>query len=129
MAGPASRWRSVLVTVIVAYALLILVGIGFICSGTYDIGADAHHWGLTDHVFETARVRSIKAHASGIAVPADLNDAAKVVAGVSHYAEHCAVCHGAPGVERGDLAEGCTRVRQIWPKLLSSTHPTSCSGY
>jgi hypothetical protein len=26
--------------------------------------------------------------------------------GVSHYAEHCAVCHGAPGAERGDLAGG-----------------------
>jgi mono/diheme cytochrome c family protein len=106
MAGTVSRWRTVLVTVIVAYALLILVGIGFIYSGTYDIGADTHHWGLTYHVFEMARVRSIKAHASGIAVPADLNDPTKAVAGVSHYAEHCAVCHGAPGVERGDLAEG-----------------------
>ena len=28
------------------------------------------------------------------------------MAGVTHYAEHCVVCHGAPGVERGDLAEG-----------------------
>jgi mono/diheme cytochrome c family protein len=106
MAGMVSPWRTVLVTVIVAYALLILVGIGFIYSGTYDIGADTHHWGLTYRVFETARVRSIKAHASSIAVPAGLGDPAKVVAGVSHYAEHCAVCHGAPGVERGDLAEG-----------------------
>ena len=33
MDGPASRWRTVLVTVIVAYGVLILGGIGFVYSG------------------------------------------------------------------------------------------------
>ncbi len=26
--------------------------------------------------------------------------------GVEHFAAHCAVCHGAPGVPRGDIAQG-----------------------
>jgi hypothetical protein len=26
--------------------------------------------------------------------------------GVDHFADHCAVCHGAPGVPKGDIAEG-----------------------
>jgi mono/diheme cytochrome c family protein len=26
--------------------------------------------------------------------------------GVEHFAAHCAVCHGAPGVPRGDIAHG-----------------------
>jgi mono/diheme cytochrome c family protein len=61
---------------------------------------------VTAWLLNQARDRSIRAHASGIAVPAGLDDPAQILAGVTHYAEHCAVCHGAPGVERGDLAEG-----------------------
>jgi mono/diheme cytochrome c family protein len=57
-------------------------------------------------LLNVARDRSIRAHASGVVVPAGLDDPAKIMAGVTHYAEHCAVCHGAPGVERSDLAEG-----------------------
>jgi mono/diheme cytochrome c family protein len=26
--------------------------------------------------------------------------------GTEHFAAHCAVCHGAPGVPKGDIAEG-----------------------
>jgi hypothetical protein len=60
MNGTASKWRTVLVTVIIAYGVLILGGAGFIYSGAYDIGSDAPHWGVTYQVFETARIRSIK---------------------------------------------------------------------
>jgi mono/diheme cytochrome c family protein len=55
---------------------------------------------------ETARVRAIKAHATGIPVPADLLDPAKVAMGTEHFSMHCAVCHGAPGVPRGDIGRG-----------------------
>jgi mono/diheme cytochrome c family protein len=55
---------------------------------------------------ETARMRSIKVHAAGIQAPDDLANHARVVAGTSHFAEHCASCHTAPGVEAGDMADG-----------------------
>ena len=106
MSGLASRWRTVLVTVVIAYGLLVLAAAGFIYSGLYDIGADTPHWGLTFKVFETARVRSIKAHASGITQPGGLDNEAKILTGVEHFADHCAVCHGAPGVPKGDIANG-----------------------
>jgi mono/diheme cytochrome c family protein len=106
MDGPASRWRTILVTVIVAYGVLILGGVGFIYSGAYDIGSDAPHWSLTYQVFETARIRSIKAHAAGITPPGGMNDEAKVLMGTEHFADHCAVCHGAPGVPKGEIAQG-----------------------
>ena len=106
MSGLASRWRTVLVTVVIAYGLLVLAAAGFIYSGLYDIGADTPHWGLTFKVFETARVRSIKAHAAGITPLAGLDDQAKILMGVEHFADHCAVCHGAPGVPKGDIANG-----------------------
>jgi mono/diheme cytochrome c family protein len=101
-----SRWWTVLVTVIVAYGVLVLGGVAVIYSGAYDIGSDTPHWGLTFQVFETARIRSIKAHAAGITVPAGLNDQAKILMGTEHFADHCAICHGAPGVPKGDIAHG-----------------------
>jgi hypothetical protein len=95
------------VTVIAAYGVLILGGIAVIYSGAYDIGADSRHWGLTYRIFETARVRSIRAHASGITPPADLGrDQSRIVMGTNHFAAHCAVCHGGPGVPKGDIGVG-----------------------
>ena len=106
MNGAVSRWRTVLMTVIVAYGVLILGVVAFIYLGAYDIGSDASHWGLTYQIFETARVRSIKAHAAGITPPFGLEDEAKILMGADHFADHCAVCHGAPGVAKGDIAKG-----------------------
>jgi len=106
MAAPVSRWRTVLVTVIIAYGLLLLMGVGVIYSGLYDISADTHHWGLAYQVFETARVRSVKAHATGIVPPVGLDDESKIITGVEHFADHCAVCHGAPGVPKSDISNG-----------------------
>jgi mono/diheme cytochrome c family protein len=98
--------RSVIATVAAVIALVALAGAILVYSGAYYIGADEPHWSATAWLLNQARDRSIRAHASGIAVPAGLDDPAKIMVGVSHYAEHCVVCHGAPGVERGDLAGG-----------------------
>jgi mono/diheme cytochrome c family protein len=100
------RWRIILATVVIAYAAAILAGVGFIYAGAYDIAATDAHWGITRWVMETARVRSIRVHATGVAVPAGLDAPANLPIGVAHYAEHCAVCHGAPGVPKGDVAQG-----------------------
>jgi len=70
------------------------------------VASTTPHWPVTTWLLETARTRSIKAQAAGIAVPPRLNDPAKVLMGVEHYAAHCAVCHGAPGVPKGDIARG-----------------------
>jgi mono/diheme cytochrome c family protein len=77
-----------------------------IYTGAYDVAATNRHWSATTWLLETARVRSIKAHAAGIAVPAGYDEQAKVLSAVGHFSEHCAVCHGAPGVDRNDLVEG-----------------------
>ena len=98
--------RSVIATVASVVVLFALAGAVLVYSGAYYVGADQPHWSPTSWLLNEARDRSIRAHASGIAVPAGLDDPARIMAGVTHYAEHCVVCHGAPGVERGDLAEG-----------------------
>ena len=64
------------------------------------------HWGLTEQILETVRLRSIRAQAAGITVPADLDQPEKLVMGVEHFAAHCAVCHGGPGVPKGDIGKG-----------------------
>ena len=45
-------------------------------------------------------------HATGIPVPAGLDDHGTIVTGTEHFAAHCAICHGAPGVPKGEIAAG-----------------------
>ena len=98
--------RTVIASLLIA-ALLAVLGAGaVIYAGRYDIGATAPHWRMTSWLLETARTRSIKAQAAGIAVPPGLDDPEKLAIGVGHYATHCAVCHGAPGVPKGDIGQG-----------------------
>jgi len=98
--------RSFLVSLAVAIALIVVGGLIFIYSGVFDVAASDPHWPMTRWVFDTVRIRSIKAHATGIETPPELDDPAKLVVGTEHFAAHCAVCHGAPGVPKGDIARG-----------------------
>jgi len=98
--------RSFLILSLGAIVLLIIGGLAFIYSGRIDVAASDPHWPLTRWVLETARTRSIKFHAADVRVPAGLDDPAKLPIGTEHFAAHCAVCHGAPGVPKGDIAEG-----------------------
>lgn len=98
--------RTILATLAITIALVPIGGAVFVYSGVYDIGATTPHWGITHWIMETARVRSIKAHAADIAAPAGLDDSARIPMGIQHFAAHCAVCHGAPGVPKGDIAQG-----------------------
>src|SRR6516225_2108925 len=98
--------RTVVSTLLIAAIVLVLGAGAVIYAGLYDVAATAPHWPATAWLLETARTRSIQAQAAGIPVPPELDDPAKVVIGVEHYAAHCAVCHGAPGVPKGEIAQG-----------------------
>jgi mono/diheme cytochrome c family protein len=98
--------RTVIASILIAGLLVLLGGVAAIYVGTYDVAATAPHWPVTHWIMETARVRSIKAHAAGITVPPAFDDPATIPLGVEHFAAHCAVCHGAPGVPKGDIARG-----------------------
>src|SRR6516164_6781308 len=98
--------RTIAAILIAAIVVLLLSGFVVIYAGIYDVAATAPHWRVTVWLIETARIRSIKAHAAEIQTPPGLDDPAKVVIGIGHYAAHCAVCHGAPGVPNGDIAHG-----------------------
>jgi len=98
--------RAIITAILFTGVVVVLGGLALIYSGLYDVAATAPHWEVTRWVLETTRIRSIKVRAAGIEAPLGLDDPAKVVIGVEHYAAHCAVCHGAPGVPRGDIARG-----------------------
>lgn len=98
--------RTAIASLLIATLILVLGAGAVIYAGVYDVAATAPHWRATAWLLETARTRSIKAQAAGIAVPPGLDDPAKVIIGIEHYAAHCAICHGAPGVPKGDIAQG-----------------------
>jgi mono/diheme cytochrome c family protein len=98
--------KKVLATVVVVLVVQLVAGIAFVYSGMLNVAATEPHWSLTYAVLETARVRSIKVHAAGNRPPDNLMNHTRIVAGTSHFSEHCASCHSAPGVETGELAKG-----------------------
>lgn len=98
--------RTVFATLISATMLAVVAGAVFIYSGVFNVAATEPHWAVTYWLMEKARIRSIETHAAGIVPPRGYDEQAKIVGAVSHFSEHCATCHGGPGVRRGDLAEG-----------------------
>jgi mono/diheme cytochrome c family protein len=100
------RLSTLMMGAAVAIFVMALAGVLFVASGVYDIAAATPHWSVTRWVMEQTRNRSIAMHAAGIKVPPGLDDPQKVLMGTEHFAAHCASCHGAPGVPRGEAAEG-----------------------
>ena len=98
--------RTIITSVFTAGLVLLLGGLAWIYSGRYDMAATDPHWQVTRWVLERARMRSIKVHAAGVVAPPGLDDPARILIGVAHFAAHCAICHGAPGVPKGDIARG-----------------------
>jgi mono/diheme cytochrome c family protein len=103
---PRSHWRTVLATLVISAGAVVIAGALFIYGGLFNVAASDRHWPAVAWLMETARIRSIKAHAARIAAPPGLDDPAKLLIGTEHYASHCALCHGAPGVPKGDIAQG-----------------------
>ena len=100
------RWPTIMATIVISCGVLALGGLAFIYSGVFDVAATSRHWSLTEWILETARTRSVKARAADIKVPPNFDDPAKLPMGVEHFAAHCAICHGGPGVPKGDIGNG-----------------------
>ncbi len=99
---------KIFVTVLVVLAVFVVAGLFLIYSGAYDISTSNHDNRLMNWALDTAMTNSVKNHAEGI-TPPNLEDLAMVREGAAHYQEMCVGCHGAPGREPGEMAEG------LWP--------------
>src|SRR5258707_63344 len=101
-----AAWSVVLATLAATVAVVILAGAVVVYAGLFNVAATDHRWSATAWLMETARTRSIQAHARGLTAPPGLDNSATIIMGTEHFAAHCAVCHGAPGVPKGDIAHG-----------------------
>ncbi len=90
---------SVIVFLIVGYLI-------FIYSGMYNISAMDHHDRLTLWMMNTVRGNSIKNNAEDDIKMPNLSDTSLVSMGFDHYKEMCVGCHGGPGIEQSEIAEG-----------------------
>jgi mono/diheme cytochrome c family protein len=108
--------RIVILTLLSVLILAIVGTFTFIYAGVYDVSATRPHWPVTYWVMETVRVQSVRARASDIKPPPWITEESRVVDGTEHFAGHCASCHGAPGVPRGDIANG------LYPKPADLTN-------
>lgn len=96
----------------VAIALFLLglattgAGVAFVYSGRADVAATSPHWAVTEWLFSTAMEQAVRRQARAIEAPGYLDEAMRVRAGAAAYDAMCVSCHGAPGVDRGAVAEG-----------------------
>ena len=76
-------------------------------AGLYDVSATDQHLAPTYWVLDVGMRRSVRQRAARITVP-DLEQPGQVRRGVALYRQHCAQCHGAPGVAPAPFALGMT---------------------
>ena len=113
---------SMIKAVVCVLFISLVLGVGFIYSGLYPMGADDQHTKLTHWALETMRERSIARSAKEIDIP-DLDDPTLLLAGGADYNEMCSGCHLQPGVSENDLTIGLyPRPRNLADKLDEHGH-------
>jgi len=96
---------KILISVLLTLVAITTLGATLVYSGAISFAADEPH---SKHVFdliETARERSIEAHARDVQTRA-LDDPELIEHGAEHYAAMCEGCHLAPGVDDTELRRG-----------------------
>jgi mono/diheme cytochrome c family protein len=94
-----------LTEIICALVLLGIAGVAFIYGGWFDVAASNPHSAAAQWAFHTMMRRSVITQAAGIDdTPPFTDDMVKD--GFDHYDDMCTVCHGGPGIQRGEIAKG-----------------------
>lgn len=106
---------------LIVFAIAALVAL----TGVVSVAADDPPPAWVEGLLHTAMERSVAARASSIAVP-ELNDPDLVANGAAHYDAMCVSCHGAPGVEPGEIAKG---LNPAPPKLAAVSHPDPATWF
>jgi cytochrome c553 len=95
-----------------ARAVATLVGLAaagmlFAWSGVFNIAASSGHWPITDWFLHWTMRNSVRTYAA-VTSPDDPADRTGMVSAAGHFANACAVCHGAPGVKPAPVMQGAT---------------------
>lgn len=109
--------KRFLMSLIILIFLVLGGGLLFIYSGVYNIAASEPHYSLTRRLVEITVANSVKHHAAEVTVSSEFESADRRD-GFRLYREMCLICHGAPGTEHSELAEG---LRPEPPELHEET--------
>jgi mono/diheme cytochrome c family protein len=88
-------------------ALTTVAATTVIYGGFYNIYATDQHLAPTYHLIDIAKRRAVKLRARDVEVPR-LDDPAAIERGLGLFAQHCAHCHGAPGMAPASYALSMT---------------------
>lgn len=98
--------KMFLLGVLASAAAAAAIAAGVVFSGAVDVAADTPHFPLVFAALDTARDRAVERAASGIKVPGDLTDPARVRRGAGNYDAMCAQCHLHPGETDTEIRKG-----------------------
>ena len=96
---------KIVITVLAVLAVLVLGAVAVAYSGFVSVAATDPGSAPVEWFLNTTREHSIESQLDGIEVPS-LDDPAKLRTGLVHYHQMCVTCHGAPGIEPDELAQG-----------------------
>ena len=97
---------KILLTILGCIIVAVAGGIAFIYSGIYDVSAlhpdnPAVAWAL-----KTTSNHSVDARLGELQAPPDVDKPEVIQSGARLFGEHCVVCHGGPGLQPTDIAQG-----------------------
>jgi mono/diheme cytochrome c family protein len=95
-----------LLTLFAFVIIAAAAAVGFIYSGIYEVSAMQPDHPIVAWALHTASDRSVAARLKDIQEPTDLDSPAVVEAGARLFGQHCAVCHGGPGLKATAIAQG-----------------------
>lgn len=109
----------ILGALLVFVPVVIGAALAYMYSGFYNVAATDPHNPVVRWALDTSTVRSIEQHADGLEVP-DLSGGSLIEIGAQHFKETCTMCHGAPGVQAGEIAKG------LKPEAPDLSHAAQC---
>ena len=97
--------RKSLTTMTLLTVVAVLLVLGFVWSGLYNVGADDPHTRPMLALMQSLREHSIHARSRDLQPP-NLEDPQLVLKGAGQYAAMCTGCHLAPGMEESEIRPG-----------------------
>jgi mono/diheme cytochrome c family protein len=97
--------KKSILTILAVILLEIIALIIGAYSGIPDVSAAKPEGSIAEWFLNTTKDHSIHSRAASIVVP-PLSDSSLIATGFGHYNEMCVTCHGAPGKEPDELAQG-----------------------
>ena len=114
--------RTAVLTVLLTLVVLIIGGLIFMYAGAYNVAATDGHTALARWALNTGQVRSVAVRAEEVPDPPPV-DSSMIGHGFDHYRAMCVVCHGAPGVDRGEFGKGLTPTPPALSEVAGEWNP------